>query len=299
PKLRTSQPNKSISEEAVLARPAKPSSAAQVTPGEASSSRSCSPFLNVAWCFNAASLSVKEPTHSGGLNPQRPIHRWRSIVVFPWRRVNPQYGNGQTFDSRRKNSSLRLSLIRLRRIRPRFAETMSESCFAESVADSLCQEQCMTRSSSYILHELDPEIDKTLCRLRKVRNIVVSNSGSSNSASNSNNSISVINNSDFSWCSSSNINSDCNFGLSNFQEPEPMENNDRTLKELATPDVVYQPWCIQYPQLEPTQTYELKSGLIHLLPKFYGLTGEDPHKNLKEFHVICSDEAVGDTERLH
>ncbi|RDY11796.1 hypothetical protein CR513_03494, partial [Mucuna pruriens] len=24
-----------------------------------------------------------------------------------------------------------------------------------------------------------------------------------------------------------------------------MENNDRTLKELATPDVVYQPWCIQ------------------------------------------------------
>ncbi|RDX82878.1 hypothetical protein CR513_36279, partial [Mucuna pruriens] len=38
-----------------------------------------------------------------------------------------------------------------------------------------------------------------------------------------------------------------------------MENNDRMLKELATPDVVYQPWCIQYPQLEPAQTYELKS----------------------------------------
>ncbi|RDX80379.1 hypothetical protein CR513_39086, partial [Mucuna pruriens] len=49
-----------------------------------------------------------------------------------------------------------------------------------------------------------------------------------------------------------------------------MENNDRTLKELATPDVVYQPWCIQYPQLELAQTYELKSGLIHLLPKFHG-----------------------------
>ncbi|RDX82140.1 hypothetical protein CR513_37105, partial [Mucuna pruriens] len=36
------------------------------------------------------------------------------------------------------------------------------------------------------------------------------------------------------------------------------------------PDVVYQPWCIQYPQLEPTQSYELKF---------------DPHKHLKEFHV--------------
>ncbi|RDX83135.1 hypothetical protein CR513_35980, partial [Mucuna pruriens] len=67
-----------------------------------------------------------------------------------------------------------------------------------------------------------------------------------------------------------------------------MENNGRTLKELATADVVYQPWCIQYPQLEPAQTYELKYGLIHLLPKFHGLVGEDPHKHLKEFHMVCS-----------
>ncbi|RDX98366.1 hypothetical protein CR513_18727, partial [Mucuna pruriens] len=62
----------------------------------------------------------------------------------------------------------------------------------------------------------------------------------------------------------------------------------RTLKELAMPDVVYQPLCIKYPQLEPTQSYELKSGLIHLLPKFHGLVGEDPHKHLKKFHVVCS-----------
>ncbi|RDX97220.1 hypothetical protein CR513_20021, partial [Mucuna pruriens] len=67
-----------------------------------------------------------------------------------------------------------------------------------------------------------------------------------------------------------------------------MENNDRTLKELATLDVAYQPWCIQYPQLEPAQTYELKSGLIHLLPKFHGLVGEDPYKHLKEFHMVYS-----------
>ncbi|RDX93407.1 hypothetical protein CR513_24346, partial [Mucuna pruriens] len=60
-----------------------------------------------------------------------------------------------------------------------------------------------------------------------------------------------------------------------FPESGQIENNDRTLKELATPDVVYQPWCIQYPQLEPAQTYELKFGLIHLLPKFHGLAGED------------------------
>ncbi|RDY04296.1 hypothetical protein CR513_12016, partial [Mucuna pruriens] len=53
-------------------------------------------------------------------------------------------------------------------------------------------------------------------------------------------------------------------------------------------DVVYQPWYIEYSQLEPTQSYELKSSLIHLLPKFHGLAGEDPRKHLKEFHVVCS-----------
>ncbi|RDX94774.1 hypothetical protein CR513_22808, partial [Mucuna pruriens] len=50
------------------------------------------------------------------------------------------------------------------------------------------------------------------------------------------------------------------FGIVLGIEPGQMENNDRTLKELATPDVVYQPWCIQYLQLEPAQTYELKFG---------------------------------------
>ncbi|RDX97070.1 hypothetical protein CR513_20197, partial [Mucuna pruriens] len=66
----------------------------------------------------------------------------------------------------------------------------------------------------------------------------------------------------------------------NSTEPKQMENNDRTPKELAMLDV--------YPQLKPAQTYELKSGLIHLLPKFHGLAGKDPHKHLKEFHVVYS-----------
>ncbi|RDX88577.1 hypothetical protein CR513_29817, partial [Mucuna pruriens] len=119
--------------------------------------------------------------------------------------------------------------------------------------------------------ETDPE-EKTLCRLRRTRNLIVNNSRSSDPIINSN-----------QFCTDNSVAS------SNiFVEPGQMENNDRTLKELATPDVVYQPWCIQYPQLEPAQTYELKSGLIHLLPKFHGLAGEDPHKHLKEFHVVCS-----------
>ncbi|RDX89962.1 hypothetical protein CR513_28214, partial [Mucuna pruriens] len=44
------------------------------------------------------------------------------------------------------------------------------------------------------------------------------------------------------------------------------------------------------PPLEPAQSYELKSSLIHLLPKFHGLAGEDPPKHLKEFHVGISED---------
>ncbi|KAH9669749.1 DUF4220 domain-containing protein [Citrus sinensis] len=65
--------------------------------------------------------------------------------------------------------------------------------------------------------------------------------------------------------------------------PAPIE---RTLRELAEPDLNQQPLCIQYIDLEVN--FELKSGLIHLLPKFHRFAGEDPHKHLKEFHVVCS-----------
>ncbi|RDY01866.1 gag-pol, partial [Mucuna pruriens] len=127
-------------------------------------------------------------------------------------------------------------------------------------------------SSFEPLHDFDLEIDKTLHRVRKASYTVTPNSSSSNSIWDSENSHFTTSESNFS----------------EHQEAGSMENNDRTLKELATPDVVYQPWCIQCPPLEPAQSYELKSSLIHLLPKFHGLAGEDPHKHLKEFHVVCS-----------
>ncbi|RDX93512.1 hypothetical protein CR513_24219, partial [Mucuna pruriens] len=84
----------------------------------------------------------------------------------------------------------------------------------------------MTRSNTDPLYELDLELELTLCRLRKARKIVVNNSRSSNSFINFNQ-LSI----DISVSS-----------FSHFAEPGQMENNDRTLKELATPDVVYQPW---------------------------------------------------------
>ena len=54
---------------------------------------------------------------------------------------------------------------------------------------------------------------------------------------------------------------------------------NQTLKELATPTLNQQPLCIDMPQLEVA--FELKSGMIHLLPTFHGLVGKDPNKHLK------------------
>ena len=65
----------------------------------------------------------------------------------------------------------------------------------------------------------------------------------------------------------------------NFQE--------QTLKELANSEVNNQPLCFQLPQLEEgVAGFELKSNIIHLLPKFHDLVGEDPYKHLMEFHVV-------------
>ncbi|PKI69053.1 hypothetical protein CRG98_010522 [Punica granatum] len=61
---------------------------------------------------------------------------------------------------------------------------------------------------------------------------------------------------------------------------------ERTWRELAAPDLNQQPLYITYPEIEAA--FELKSGLIHLLPTFHGLSREDPHRHLKEFHTVCS-----------
>ncbi|RDX98891.1 hypothetical protein CR513_18132, partial [Mucuna pruriens] len=121
-------------------------------------------------------------------------------------------------------------------------------------------------SSSEPLHAFDLEIERTLHRLRKVRH---TNSENSN------------------FTTDESI-------FYEHQEAGSMENNYRTLKELATPDMVYQPWCIQCPPLEPAQSYELKSSLIHLLPK---RRSSQALKGVS--HCLFHDEAVGDTRRPH
>ncbi|KAH7566732.1 hypothetical protein JRO89_XS08G0224400 [Xanthoceras sorbifolium] len=116
----------------------------------------------------------------------------------------------------------------------------------------------LTRSSNQGDFQFDPEIERTLCRLRReARRNFEENDLALDSLFASN---------------------------SDLEEKEIMAGN-QTLKELAAPDLNQQPLCITFPTLDATTTFELKSGLIHLLPTFHGLAGEDPHKHLKELHV--------------
>ncbi|CAN6716391.1 unnamed protein product [Malus baccata var. baccata] len=67
--------------------------------------------------------------------------------------------------------------------------------------------------------------------------------------------------------------------------------DNRTLKELAALGLDnVAPLCIQYPTAAQgkTEEFELKSSLLHHIPKFHGLSMEDPNKHLKEFEVVCS-----------
>ncbi|KAL0284644.1 UNVERIFIED_CONTAM: hypothetical protein Sradi_2991400 [Sesamum radiatum] len=75
--------------------------------------------------------------------------------------------------------------------------------------------------------------------------------------------------------------------FSDCKEEVMAQNPERMIKEMTSLDLNQQPLCIEYSNLDVD--FELKSGLIHLLPTFRGLPSENPHKHFKEFHVVCSD----------
>ncbi|KAL0423829.1 UNVERIFIED_CONTAM: hypothetical protein Sradi_0917700 [Sesamum radiatum] len=114
--------------------------------------------------------------------------------------------------------------------------------------------------------EFDPEIEKAARRLRKETKQLKGEASTS---------------------STSKADFELGVPTSSESEEEVMaQNPERTINEMTSPDLNQQPLCIEYPTLDVD--FELKSGLIHLLPTFRGLVGEDPHKHIKEFHVVCS-----------
>ncbi|KAM1052766.1 hypothetical protein ACFX2J_000352 [Malus domestica] len=76
------------------------------------------------------------------------------------------------------------------------------------------------------------------------------------------------------------------------EEEDPnMAADNRTIKELSALGLDNAtPLCIEYPlaALGKTDEFELKSSLLHHIPKFRGMSMEDLNKHLKEFEVVCS-----------
>ncbi|CAN6687783.1 unnamed protein product [Malus baccata var. baccata] len=83
-----------------------------------------------------------------------------------------------------------------------------------------------------------------------------------------------------------------------FEEEVPtMAADNRTIKELSASGLANAaPLCIQYPKAAPEKTdeFELKSSHI---PKFHGLSMEDPNKHLKEFEVVRSSGGRSKSEK--
>ncbi|XP_057423581.1 uncharacterized protein LOC130717384 [Lotus japonicus] len=133
----------------------------------------------------------------------------------------------------------------------------------------------MTRANPGFLHPFISEIDREFQRLIRARRAFVTDPHSSDSDSDLD------------------IDSDFVAVSDNMAEEGPRE---RTLRELAAPDFTYESLCIQYPDDVPCV---LKTGLIHLLPKFGGLAGEDPHMHIKEFRTVISTMKPPEVDKDH
>ena len=60
----------------------------------------------------------------------------------------------------------------------------------------------------------------------------------------------------------------------------------RTMRDYSVPFQFNSPSYINLPPT-PINHFELKLGMIQLLPTFYGLEKEDPYLHVKEFLDIC------------
>ena len=63
------------------------------------------------------------------------------------------------------------------------------------------------------------------------------------------------------------------------------ETQQMTLKDYMYPTRSTQPSRIILPAI--TANFEIKSGMIHMLPVFCGLTNENPYQHVRKFEDIC------------
>nr|XP_027071719.1 uncharacterized protein LOC113696515 [Coffea arabica] len=153
------------------------------------------------------------------------------------------------------------------------AEQVLTAMIQQNQNPTAVTDRCMPRSSRTGDLIFDPEIEKIARRTRKETRQLREEHSSATSQR-----------------PESGVEPTDSFGdTSSYSEQEeiPMA-NARTLRELAAPNLNQQPLCITFPSLSENTSFELKSGLISLLPSFHGLPGEEPYKHLQEFDVVCN-----------
>ncbi len=64
------------------------------------------------------------------------------------------------------------------------------------------------------------------------------------------------------------------------------EEEGRTLRQLVFPtNMNLRPMGITLPAI--TGSWELKASFIQILPKYHGMTGEDPQRHIQDFEMVC------------
>jgi len=129
----------------------------------------------------------------------------------------------------------------------------------------------MTRANPGKIYQLDPELERSLRKARKRLEFECSTerTPSTYEATEITHSSPPFTN--ISFDPSSN--------------PDPNIMEERTIKQLATSNNPIINNNIQYPE----EQCELKTDLQKALPQFHGLSGENPHKHLRQFNMICEN----------
>ena len=97
---------------------------------------------------------------------------------------------------------------------------------------------------------IDPEIEHTLARIRKEKQVQIKE-------------------------------------VDEREDPTPLTmSGDKSLEALTAHKVDQSTGAITFPPLAEGKKFELKTGIVHLLPKFEGLSSEDPINHLEAFEEI-------------
>ncbi|MED6223327.1 hypothetical protein PIB30_072903 [Stylosanthes scabra] len=126
-----------------------------------------------------------------------------------------------------------------------------------------------------------PEIERTLRRARQVRRRLEFENNLRSQTEN----LASQNNSAYS----SDSDSDCDILSSSDTGTFTMGDLPRiTLKQMGGASMALENQPVRFPELN--ENFELKSGLINLLPRFHGMLGEDPIKHLKDFDGLTAND---------